>query len=172
MPTASESTQALDALGDEVDRLLTERYGAEVEPAAADERAAQAADCEYLLARVRFLAADRERAGCDLRWMSPSGRGSAKHVMRRIRSICESLPDLFSAMAVVVLTHQDVPRQVLAAAVRQFRPDAAKLAQEDALGLLTSIWNGARQSFDAVLRARRSAERRASAVMPLSRNDD
>ena len=73
-------------------------------------------------------------------------------------------------MQAVVVTHPAVSREMLAMAIKQFRRDA------DALRLLASVINGANQAFDAVLRSRRSADRkgadRTAASLPWGKHTD
>jgi hypothetical protein len=154
-----------------VERLASERYGAGTTAAEVEELAAAAGDCEYLLARIRQLEAEREHASVQLPWLSPSRPGSAKDALKRINAICLAFPDLFSAMFVVVATHQGAPRDALAATLRQLRPDVAELTQADVEGLLASILTGGRQAFEAVLRTRKSGKR-AAAPLSWVKNDD
>jgi hypothetical protein len=167
----SPSSDALAELRNTVERLATERYAAGTNAAEVESLAAAAGDCEYLLARIRQLEAERDHASVQLPWLSPTRPASAKDALKRINAICQAFPDLFSAMLVVVATHQGAPRDALAATVRQLRPDAAELTQADVEGLLASILNGARQSFDAVLRTRKSGKR-APAPLAWVKNDD
>ena len=162
--SSAEVTERLATLKAAVERMAAERYSSADVQSAIEDQAAQAGDCEYLLAHIRFLKADRESAWFDVPWLAPSHRVSAKDALKRIKSICGLCPDLFSAMALTVSTHQGVPREALAAAIKNFRADAAAYTQEDLVGLLTSIWNGGKQGFDAVLRTRKNAERKAPAL--------
>ena len=59
--------------------------------------------------------------GDALAWLHPSQHGTPAACLQRIRWICEQMPDLYSAAVTVVATHQGVPRDQLAAALRQFR---------------------------------------------------
>ena len=81
----------------------------------------------------------------------------------RVKAICAQTPDLFQATFIVLATHQSVPRDILAAAIKQFRPELNSLTQDDVVGLLTALWNGGKQGFDTVLRTRRGAPRSAAA---------
>jgi len=76
-------------------------------------------------------------------------------------------------MFVVSATHMAVSREMLAMALKQFRPDAAALSQEDVQSLLVSIVNGANQAFEAVLRTRKNQERKGGgAALPWGRDTD
>jgi len=101
-------------------------------------------------------AAFSANRGADpLAWLAPGQRGGAAESLARIRSICAHVPDLYTAKLAVLATHAELPRKVLATAIKQFRPDTEALSAEDVAGLLTASWNGGRQGFDAVLRTRR-----------------
>lgn len=165
------ANESLAALRNVVEQLAAERYADGANAAEVEQMAAAAGDCEYLLARVRQLEAEREYASVQVPWLSPTRQGSAKDSLKRIGAICQAFPDLFSAMLVVVATHQNAPREALATTLRQLRPDAAELTQADVEGLLTSILNGGRQAYEAVLRTRKSQKRPAA---PLSwvKSDD
>ncbi len=67
-------------------------------------------------------------------------------------------------MLAVLATHQAVSREILALAILQFRTDTADLNKDAVVGLLTSVVQGGRPGFEAVLRARRKAERKAVAL--------
>jgi hypothetical protein len=95
----------------------------------------------------------------DLTWIAPSQRASPADALARIQAICEACPELFSAMLAVYATHQGVPREILAAAVKQFRRDTDSLSRDDVVSLLTALWNGGKQGFEAVLRTRRNPPR-------------
>lgn len=169
--TTGDTNDTLAALRMTVEHLASERYPNGSSAAEVEEMALAAGDCEYLIARVRQLEAERVQASLEPQWLSPSRHGPAKDALKRINTICKAFPDLFGAMFVTLATHQSVPRDTLAATIRQLRADAAELTQEDVEGLLVSILNGGRQSFDAVLRTRKSAKRPAT---PLSwvKSDD
>jgi hypothetical protein len=96
----------------------------------------------------------------ELRWLLPGQQGAPADVLPRIQFICAQQSDLFSAMFLLLATHQGLPREILAAATKQCRTDLDDLTREDVLGLYTSILNGGKQGFDAVLRSRRKAERK------------
>jgi hypothetical protein len=90
----------------------------------------------------------------DLAWLLPGAVPTPADALRRIRTLCERCPDLYSALLTVVVTHQGLRVDRLATAVRQFRPDLATLTDDDVAGLLKACWNGGWQGFDAVWRAR------------------
>lgn len=99
-----------------------------------------------------------------LAWLLPQHRAAPADALARIRFLCEHSSDLFGAMVVVAATHPALPREILAAAIKQFRRDADALSQEDVAGLLNALRTGARQAFDTVLRTRRNADRKAVAM--------
>ena len=99
----------------------------------------------------------------DLAWIAPTHRPAPAEALARVQAICSHCPELFGAMFSVLATHQGVPREILAAAVKQFRPDTEALSRDDVTSLLVAVWNGGKQGFDAVMRTRKSAPRAASA---------
>ncbi len=102
-------------------------------------------------------------AGADpLAWLQPGHRASPAEALRRIQAMCAGWPDLHAAMLVVLATHQGLPREHLAAAIKQFRPDLDAYSQEDVVSLLTALWNGGKSGFDAVLRTRANAPRKGA----------
>jgi hypothetical protein len=108
-------------------------------------------------------AGDSPEAAPDtLAWLQPGHRCTPAEALRRIQALCAAWPDLHAAMLVVLATHQELPRDMLAAAIKQFRPDLDPYTREDVVGLLTAIWNGGRSGFDAVLRTRAGAPKRVS----------
>lgn len=94
-------------------------------------------------------------------WILPGRHGTPAEALARIEVICAGMPDLFAALLAVLGTHQSVAFGILAAAIKQFRPDVADLSNDDVASLLTAIRNGGIQGFEAVLRSRRKAERKA-----------
>lgn len=130
----------------------------------AELQAVEARDTEYLLTRIRCLELSLIAAEEELVWMGPGGRSSPAQSLRRIKALCVRFPDLFNAMQAVVVTHPTVSRDMLAMAIKQFRRDTDALSLEDVVGLLTSVINGANQAFDAVLRTRKGADRKAAAL--------
>lgn len=103
-------------------------------------------------------------AGTDaLDWLLPGHRAAPHDALRRIQALCVAWPDLYTAMFVVLATHQDLPRDMLAAAIKQFRADLEAYTRDDVVGLLTAVWNGGRSGFDAVLRTRSGAPKRGAA---------
>lgn len=107
-----------------------------------------------------------------LAWLAPGAMPTPREAMQRIQWLCETQPTLFDAMWLVCATHATVPREVLAAAVRQFRPDAAIYSTEDLTGMLVALRNGALQAFDAVLRSRKTGERKVSGGLGWLKTDD
>jgi len=89
-----------------------------------------------------------------LAWLLPGHRTAPAEALKRIQVLCGAWPDLHAAMLVVLASHQELPRDMLAAAIKQFRPDLDAYTREDVISLLTAIWNGGRSGFDAVLRTR------------------
>jgi hypothetical protein len=96
-----------------------------------------------------------------LDWLLPGHRAAPAEALPRIQALCAAWPDLFAAMFLVLATHQGLPREMLAAAIKQFRPDLEAYTRDDVIGLLTAIWNGGRSGFDAVLRTRAASPRRS-----------
>lgn len=90
----------------------------------------------------------------ELAWLLPGSAPAPADALRRIRTLCDRCPDLFSALLTVVATHQGQRMDRLATAVRQFRPDLAAFTDDEVTGLLKACWNGGWQGFDAVWRAR------------------
>jgi hypothetical protein len=97
----------------------------------------------------------------DWSWIAPGEHGAPAVALARMRAICERMPDLHSAMLALLGTHQGLPREILAAALLQYRGDARAWKADDLVALLTSIWTGGKEGFDAVARARRKGERKA-----------
>jgi hypothetical protein len=105
-----------------------------------------------------------EEARRDVEWTLPGSRPTPAQARARTGVVCAGTPELFNGVFVVAATHRQVSREILAMAVKQFRPDVADLERDDVAALITAIWNGGRQGFDAVLRSRRRGERKS---MPL-----
>lgn len=103
-------------------------------------------------------------------WLRPDQHGTPTACLQRIRWICEQMPDLYSAVFTVTATHQGVPREQLAAALRQFRTELQVNTAQDVLGMINGLWNGGKDGFEAVQRSRKVAGRRAAA-MPFVKND-
>jgi hypothetical protein len=109
----------------------------------------------------------------DVYWLVASHRPAPLDALRRIRHICTHCPDLFCALMTVVATHQGLRHEMLAAAVKQFRPDLEPYSTDDVTGLLRACWNGGWQGFDAVLRSRRTKDRQAgSQTLGWMKKDD
>jgi hypothetical protein len=100
----------------------------------------------------------------DVSWALPGARNAPAQALRRIRALCEGHGDLFSAMFAVAATHPGVAREILAQAIKQFRPDAEAYSAADMVSLLVSINTGGRDAFEAVQRTRKNAGRKASAL--------
>ena len=96
-----------------------------------------------------------------LAWLLPGHRSPPAQALLRIQALCSTRPDLYSAMLCVLATHQEVPREVLAAAIKQCRSDLDAFSRDDVMGLLVAIWNGGKSGFDAVLRTRANTPRKA-----------
>ena len=105
-------------------------------------------------------AAQEEASPDELSWLQPGHRAAPADALRRIQVLCATRTDLFAAMLLVLGTHQELPRDMLAAAIKQFRADLDPYSREDVVGLLTAIWNGGRSGFDAVLRTRANSPRK------------
>ncbi|RZL35332.1 MAG: hypothetical protein EOP35_14595 [Rubrivivax sp.] len=97
-----------------------------------------------------------------LAWLTPGHRAAPAEALPRIQALCAAWPDLHAAMFTVLAAHQALPRDVLAAAIKQFRPDLDAFTREDVAGLLTAIWNGGRSGFDAVLRTRANSPKKGA----------
>lgn len=99
-----------------------------------------------------------------LAWLGPAHRASPAEALLRIQLICNLHADLFSALFTVLATHQPVPREVLSAALKQFRPDLDPYSRDDVQSLLAAIWHGGRSGFEAVLRTRASSPRKGGGL--------
>jgi hypothetical protein len=107
------------------------------------------------------MADDVQTEGPDeLTWLHPGQRAAPPEALRRIQVLCGSRPDLFAAMFLVLATHQELPRDMLAAAIKQFRSDLDAYSRDDVVSLLTAIWNGGKSGFDAVLRTRANSPKK------------
>lgn len=113
-------------------------------------------------ARKQTMSEKPEDDDSALDWLLPGHRASPADALKRIQLICAEWPDLFNAMFCVQATHQELPREVLAAAIKQFRGDLDAYTREDVVSLLTAIWNGGKSGFDAVLRTRANAPKRGA----------
>lgn len=110
--------------------------------------------------------------GDALGWLSARECGTPAETLARIRAMCERLPDLYAALMAVQSTHLALPRDIMAAAIKQFRRDTDNLTRDDVAGLLAAGWNGGRQGFDAVLRTRRDGAGRPKGALPAWLNRD
>ena len=93
-------------------------------------------------------------------WLLPGHRAAPAEALKRIQALCAAWPDLHAAMLVVLGTHQELPRDVLAAAIKQCRSDLDAYTRDDVVSLLTAIWNGGKSGFDAVLRTRANSPKK------------
>jgi hypothetical protein len=107
-----------------------------------------------------------EELSSELAWMLPGSMPNPADAVARIGALCASHRDAYTAMFSVLATHPGVPRERLAAAIKQFRREYDELSLSDVEGLLTSIWNGGRSGYDSTLRSRKKAERKAAASLP------
>lgn len=105
-------------------------------------------------------AAHEEGADDPLAWLQPGCRAAPADSLKRIQGLCAGWPDLYAAMFLVLATHQTLPRDMLAAAIKQFRPDLDAYSRDDVVSLLTAIWNGGKSGFDAVLRTRANSPKK------------
>jgi hypothetical protein len=143
-------------------RELTQQRYPQAEDEEAQLLAARAgADLEWLGLHTQWLQARLQESQDDTAWMAPTARNPPVRTLARIRALCVMFPDLYSAMFAIAATHAAVPRERLAQAIKQFRPDAAPYSVEDLAGLLVAIVNGGNQAFEAILRTRRGAERKS-----------
>lgn len=109
------------------------------------------------------MADDVQDPGSDeLGWLQPGQRATPPEALRRIQVLCASRPDLYAAMFLVLATHQELPRDMLAAAIKQFRGDLDAYTRDDVISLLTAIWNGGKSGFDAVLRTRAASPKKGA----------
>ncbi|HEY0957233.1 MAG TPA: hypothetical protein VGE36_20945 [Roseateles sp.] len=97
-----------------------------------------------------------------LAWLLPGHRAAPAEALARIQRLCAAWPDLHAAMFIVLATNQDLPRDMLAAAIKQFRADLDPYTREDVVSLLTAVWNGGKSGFDAVLRTRANSPRKGA----------
>jgi hypothetical protein len=107
----------------------------------------------------------------DLAWVMPGVHSTPAQALARIRVLCHHLPDLHSALLAVLATHQGLAREILGVAVKQFRHDLDDLSPSDVTALLTSIWNGGKQGFEATLRSRRKGERKTTSLSWVKSDD-
>jgi hypothetical protein len=112
-----------------------------------------------------------DTAAVDLSWIAPHHRAKPAVALARIAAICQQVPDLFGAMAAVQSTHQGLPRELLARAIKQHRRDTDIYSHADVGGMLAALWNGGREGFEAVQRTRKTSQRAAiSAALPWGRD--
>lgn len=122
-----------------------------------------AGDCEYLATRLALAEARLEAERLDLAWMAPQAAGSPRESLRRIQAICRHRSGLFDAVVTVAATHPAVAPELLAQVLRACRPDLAAHTLDDVVSLVRASLVGGRDGFDAVLRTRKSGERKAGA---------
>ena len=106
-------------------------------------------------------AADGAR---EVAWMAPGVRSAPSRILRRVKALCSQHEQLFTVLFVIAATHTSTPREMLVKAIRQYRRDAETLSESDLTALLVSAGNGGLQGFEAVLRARKNAARKASTL--------
>lgn len=99
-----------------------------------------------------------------LEWLLPGHRAAPADALPRIQALCAAWSDLHAAMFIVLATHQHLPRDVLAVALKQYRPDLEPYTREDVVSLLTAVWNGGKSGFDAVLRTRANSPKRSGGL--------
>lgn len=117
---------------------------------------------------------DRSGRGAapELDWLVPDRPPRPAEALERIRLLCELAgSDLHRAMLLVLATHQAVPREILASALKQFRRDLDALTREDVTGLLNALWTGGQQGFQSVLRTRKGGERKPANLGWLKTDD-
>jgi hypothetical protein len=158
---SKEARERRDVLKAAAEELAADRYVEAAGEAEREEQAAAAADCAYLLAQARYLRAERDLARTDVPWLAHQLHQHPRESLRCIRAICEETPDLHAAVQMILALHHGVSRTILASAVKRFRRDVDALSVEDVTGLLTAAWNGGQQGFEAVLRTRKTADRKA-----------
>lgn len=93
-------------------------------------------------------------------WLLPGKAPHPAEALQRIQALCRALPDPYTAVITVLVTHPSVPWDLLAPTLQRFRPDLAGYAREDMVALLTAAWNGGKSGFDAVMRTRANAPKR------------
>ncbi|MDC8785425.1 BAR domain-containing protein [Roseateles koreensis] len=147
-----------------LDAIVQERYNQAESDAEVDALALAAEDHDYLKVRIQCLEAMLSAANNELAWIGPNASYTPAQALRRIKALCLRYPDLFNALFTVAATHPTVPREMLAMAIKQFRRDTESLSNDDVVGLLTGLVNGSNQAFDAILRTRKGADRKASAL--------
>ena len=100
-----------------------------------------------------------------LDWMLPGARNAPADSMHRIRPCAPPTPTCSRPLITVLATHQGVPRELLAVAIKQCRPDLESFSRGDVSQLLIAAWNGGKSGMDAVHRARSSKGKRSSASL-------
>jgi hypothetical protein len=144
--------------------LWQERYAEAADIADACARAEQRADAEFLALRVQCLEAALADGAREVAWMAPGVRSAPAQVLRRVKALCAQHDSLFPALFIIAATHPGTPREMLVKAIKQFRRDADAFSESDLTSLLVSAGNGGLQGFEAVLRTRKNAARKASTL--------
>lgn len=126
---------------------------------------------QYLDACIHEVLQEAETKAQDMSWMSPNHRAVPAQALSRIRSICQQLPELFSAIQAVGATHIAVPREALAMALKKFRKDLDPYDTKEVASLLAAIANGGRSGYDSVLRNRKKGGA-ANAALPWGSVDE
>ncbi|HEY1092286.1 MAG TPA: hypothetical protein VGE47_14425 [Burkholderiaceae bacterium] len=145
--------------------IINARYPAAEGAGDVEVQAAEAKDWEYFRACARVAEAERDQAGRELPWLLAERPASPRDSLRRIQDICTHCPDLYTAIQTMLVTHPGIPRNNLAAAIKQLHPNLAQISAEDVVGLITAAWNGGQQGFEAVLRTRKGAARTSGASL-------
>ncbi|NDY89577.1 hypothetical protein [Ideonella livida] len=121
-----------------------------------------AGDIEYLATRLALAEGQLQAERLDLVWMAPGQAPNPREVMRRLQAICRHRSGLFDAVVTAAVTHPGVPPERLAQALLACRPDLAPYPLEDVTSLVKASLNGGRDGFEAVLRTRKSSDRKVA----------
>jgi hypothetical protein len=102
-------------------------------------------------------------------WPRPAPRPA--EALDRIRQLCELAgDDLHRAMLLVLATHQAVPREILASALKQFRRDPTPDPRGRDRPAQRPVDRG-QQGFQSVLRTRKGGERKPANLGWLKTDD-
>lgn len=107
----------------------------------------------------------------DWRWLGPRHVSSPAEALERIAAICELHPDLPTAAFVVLATHLGLPREVLATALKRYRPELQAFSVADVTSMLNAMLNGGREGLEAVRRTRRTARQTSGGGFPWGSSD-